>query len=74
MSAQVHKYEFNVRMTCGGCSSAIERVLGRNKDVTTYDVSLENQKVVVTGPISYDTVLEVIKKTGKEVISGETIE
>jgi copper chaperone len=26
MSAE-HKYKFNVTMTCGGCSGAVERVL-----------------------------------------------
>lgn len=24
-----HTYEFNVTMTCGGCSGAIDRVLGK---------------------------------------------
>jgi copper chaperone len=28
---------------------------------------LEKQEVVVKGPVDYDTVLEKIKKTGKEV-------
>ena len=26
---QMQKYEFNVEMTCSGCSAAVERVLGR---------------------------------------------
>lgn len=33
----------------------------------TYDVNLEKQEVTVRGPVDYDTVLEKIKKTGKEV-------
>jgi copper chaperone len=35
--------------------------------VSSYDVSLDKQEVLVTGTIPYDDVLEVIKKTGKEV-------
>lgn len=35
--------------------------------VDSYDVSLEKQEVVVKGSIPYDTLLEKIKKTGKEV-------
>lgn len=35
--------------------------------IDTYDVSLEKQEVVVKGTIPYDTLLERIKKTGKEV-------
>jgi copper chaperone len=37
------------------------------KPVSSYDVSLEKQEVLVKGTIPYDDVLAVIKKTGKEV-------
>ncbi|CAE6535855.1 unnamed protein product [Rhizoctonia solani] len=69
-------YKFNVVMTCGGCSGAVERVLKRAKDsgeVSSYDVSLDKQEVLVTGKATYDDVLAKIKKTGKEVKSGETL-
>jgi hypothetical protein len=33
----------------------------------TYEVSLQNQQVKVTGDVPYETVLEKIKRTGKEV-------
>ncbi|EJD41033.1 copper ion chaperone, partial [Auricularia subglabra TFB-10046 SS5] len=35
--------------------------------VESFDVSLEKQEVVVNTALPYDTVLERIKKTGKEV-------
>ena len=35
--------------------------------VSSYDVSLEKQEVLVTGEIPYDDLLAMIKKTGKEV-------
>ncbi|EPT06174.1 hypothetical protein FOMPIDRAFT_1109992 [Fomitopsis schrenkii] len=66
-----HTYKFDVKMTCGGCSGAVERALKKatadGLGVDSYDVSLEKQEVVVKGSIPYDTLLEKIKKTGKEV-------
>ncbi len=38
-----------------------------------FDVSLETQTVVVKGTAPYETVLEKIKKTGKEVKSGQVV-
>jgi len=88
-----HTYKFNVAMSCGGCSGAIERVLKKlegqcpiqhapavqascsnySTGVESYNVSLENQTAEITAAdsLSYDTVLEKIKKTGKTVKSGE---
>ncbi|CAE6414156.1 unnamed protein product [Rhizoctonia solani] len=69
-------YKFNVVMTCSGCSGAITRVLTKTKeagDISSFDVSLDKQEVLVTGKMSYDDVLAKIKKTGKEVKSGETL-
>ncbi|KAF2166797.1 hypothetical protein M409DRAFT_36669 [Zasmidium cellare ATCC 36951] len=68
-----HKYKFNVTMTCGGCSGAVERVLKKLDGVKNYDVSLDTQTAEVTteDSVSYATVLEKIQKTGKKVNSGE---
>ncbi|KZV97051.1 copper chaperone taha [Exidia glandulosa HHB12029] len=68
-----HTYKFNVKMTCGGCSGAVTRALQKTEGVDSFDVSLEKQEVVVNTGLPYETVLERIKKTGKEVISGETV-
>ena len=35
--------------------------------MSSYDISLEKQEVIVKGSIGYDALLEKIKKTGKEV-------
>jgi len=67
-------YKFQVKMTCSGCSGAVNKALSRVEGVNSYDVSLEKQEVIVRGTAPYDTVLEKIKKTGKEVLSGETLE
>ncbi|KAI9574242.1 copper chaperone taha [Boletus coccyginus] len=67
------EYKFNVKMTCGGCSKAVERALSRVEGIT-YTVSLEEQQVVVKGGVPYDEVLGKIQKTGKEVLSGEVVQ
>ncbi|KAH9842613.1 copper chaperone taha [Rhodofomes roseus] len=73
-----HTYKFDVKMTCGGCSGAVDRALKKAKadgqEIDSWDISLEKQEVIVKGAVPYDTVLEKIKKTGKEVRSGETVE
>ncbi|KAJ9636627.1 uncharacterized protein PV06_10123 [Exophiala oligosperma] len=68
-----HHYKFNVTMTCGGCSGAIERVLKKLDGVKEYNVSLDTQTADITtaDSVSYETVLEKIKKTGKTINSGE---
>ncbi|KAI0928513.1 hypothetical protein AcW1_005734 [Taiwanofungus camphoratus] len=72
-----HTYKFDVKMSCKGCSGAVERALKKAETeglgVNSYEVNLENQSVLVKGSIPYDTLLERIKKTGKEVRSGETV-
>ncbi|KAF9780416.1 copper chaperone taha, partial [Thelephora terrestris] len=68
-----HTYKFDVKMTCGGCSGAVERVLKKAEGVTFYEVSLEKQEVIVKATVPYETVLEKISKTGKEVRSGTTV-
>ncbi|EOO03576.1 putative iron copper transporter protein [Phaeoacremonium minimum UCRPA7] len=71
--ADGHTYKFNVSMSCGGCSGAVDRVLKKLDGVKSYEVSLENQSaVVVASPeLSYEKVLQTISKTGKKVNSGE---
>jgi len=68
-----HNYKFNVTMTCGGCSGAVERVLKKLEGVKSYDVSLDSQTATVKTEenLDYATVLEKIKKSGKKVNSGE---
>ncbi|CAK7229346.1 Cytosolic copper metallochaperone [Sporothrix bragantina] len=68
-----HTYKFNVSMSCGGCSGAVDRVLKRLEGVKSYEVSLESQSatVVAEPTLSYETVLRTISKTGKKVNSGE---
>ncbi len=41
--------------------------------ITSYDVSLDKQEVIVKTAIPYDDILAKIKKTGKEVRGGEVV-
>ncbi|XP_044018572.1 copper transport protein ATOX1 [Aphidius gifuensis] len=63
MPSQV--YEFNVEMTCGGCSGAVERVLGKKDGVEDIKIDLPAKKVFVTSTLPSSEILECIKKTGK---------
>jgi len=63
-------HTFTVEMTCGGCSGAVERILGKLKGGTVADfsVDLEGQKVVViSDQMSKEEIMETLKKCGKAV-------
>jgi copper chaperone len=67
-------YQFEVKMSCSGCSGAVTRALNKLEGVDKVDANLEKQTVdVYTGSVDYETVLEKIKKTGKEVSGGKVI-
>lgn len=70
-----HNYEFNVTMTCSGCSNAVQKALGRLNGVTDTKVDLSSQVVNVTTAenVDYDTVYNAISKTGKKINEGKTI-
>ncbi|KAL9617731.1 MAG: hypothetical protein Q9160_007505 [Pyrenula sp. 1 TL-2023] len=70
--AAAHHYNFTVRMTCSGCSGAVDRVLKRMDGLNSYNVDLETKKVdVYTDTVGFADVLEKIKKTGKAVEAAE---
>ncbi|KAI0000181.1 hypothetical protein BJV74DRAFT_822078 [Russula compacta] len=77
MADTEHTYKFDVKMTCGGCTGAVTRALDKAKTnglgISSFEVKLETQEVQVNGTVPYDDVLAVIKKTGKEVRSGEVV-
>ncbi|KAJ8028248.1 Copper transport protein ATOX1 [Holothuria leucospilota] len=59
-------YEYNVEMTCEGCSGAVDRILKRASDkVSDFEIDLPGKKVFVTTTVSSDEVLEMLKKSGK---------
>ena len=48
-------------MTCGGCSSAIEKILGKCDDIESVTCDLETKKVTVVGKDGLD-VAEMLAK------------
>lgn len=63
---------YNVKMTCEGCSNAINRIILKNKDnlaISDYNISLANQEVVIDHDekVNGEDILTVLKKSGKEV-------
>lgn len=70
-----HNYQFNVTMSCSGCSNAVLKALGKVEGVTDTKIDLASQTVDVTttDSLDYDTVLGAITKTGKKVNDGKTI-
>jgi len=74
--ADIHTYKFDVKMTCSGCSGAVTRVLDKARvdGVSEFTVDLDKQEVLVKSTLPYDDILARIKKTGKEVRSGVTVE
>lgn len=68
------KFQFNVTMTCSGCSNAVNRVLQRLDGISDVDISLENQTVDVTSNgVDFDTVFNTIAKTGKKINGGKVV-
>ncbi|GJN90655.1 hypothetical protein Rhopal_003667-T1 [Rhodotorula paludigena] len=67
-------YKFNVKMTCSGCSGAIDRVLTKAPEVSSHDISLDKQEVLVKTSLSYDEIHAKIAKTGKQILSGAKVE
>ncbi|CAH6722348.1 metal homeostasis factor Atx1p [[Candida] jaroonii] len=65
-------YQFDVTMSCGGCSGAIERVLGKLDGVENVTTSLEKQSVdvITKESLDFDTVYQTIAKTGKKINKG----
>eukprot|EP00200_Dunaliella_tertiolecta_P001853 CAMPEP_0202349056 /NCGR_PEP_ID=MMETSP1126-20121109/6708_1 /ASSEMBLY_ACC=CAM_ASM_000457 /TAXON_ID=3047 /ORGANISM="Dunaliella tertiolecta, Strain CCMP1320" /LENGTH=67 /DNA_ID=CAMNT_0048940805 /DNA_START=34 /DNA_END=237 /DNA_ORIENTATION=+ len=55
-----------VDMMCEGCVGAVKRVLGKLEGVESFDVNLEEKKVVVRGSATPEAVLEKVAKTGKK--------
>jgi len=70
-------YKFEIKMTCSGCSGAIDRVLKKlkeNGDVSSYSVDLEKQEAIAKGRITLDDLRLKLAKTGKEIKSAEVVE
>ncbi|XP_028315772.1 copper transport protein ATOX1 [Gouania willdenowi] len=60
------KHEFEVNMTCEGCSGAVSRVLNKLGGVQ-FEIDLPRKLVVIDSDKDVEVLLETLKKCGKEV-------
>lgn len=61
-------------MSCSGCSNAVTKAVNRLDSIDKVETDLNTQTVdVYTDKVDYDTVLEKIQKTGKEVLGGKVV-
>nr|XP_043896370.1 copper transport protein ATOX1 [Solea senegalensis] len=65
------KYEFQVEMTCEGCSGAISRILSKQEGVK-FEIDLPKKLVWIESDKDSDFLLEVLKKSGKKVTYNGT--
>ena len=69
----IKEVTFNVGMTCGGCSGAVTRILGKIDGVEKVDANVETKKVVVSCSETVeeqkllDALLNWSKASGKSV-------
>uniref|UniRef100_A0A3Q3Q436 Copper transport protein ATOX1 n=1 Tax=Monopterus albus TaxID=43700 RepID=A0A3Q3Q436_MONAL len=62
----LQKHEFEVAMTCEGCSGAVARVLNKLGDVK-FEIDLPKKLVWIESDKDMEVLLETLKKCGKEV-------
>ncbi|XP_073342910.1 copper transport protein ATOX1 isoform X2 [Pagrus major] len=60
------KHEFEVAMTCEGCSGAVTRVLNKLGGVT-FTIDLPQKLVWIESDKDAEVLMETLKKCGKEV-------
>lgn len=65
-------HQFNVGMTCGGCESAISRILNRIDGIDEFKTDVDAKKVVIKGTFDHELVLAKLKKWGDA--AGKTVE
>ena len=72
--AKMKEVQFNVGMTCGGCSGAVTRILSKIEGVVNVSADVETKKVVVSCEESVDdqTLLDALMNWSKS--SGKSVE
>ncbi|KAG7272881.1 hypothetical protein CRUP_002275 [Coryphaenoides rupestris] len=61
------KHEFEVSMTCEGCSGAITRILNKLGDEVKFEIDLPKRLVLIESEKDVDSLTETLKKSGLEV-------
>ncbi|XP_068181170.1 copper transport protein ATOX1 [Antennarius striatus] len=66
------KHEFQVEMTCEGCSNAVTRVLNKLGDVQ-FQIDLEKKLVWIESDKDVQVLQETLQKCGKKVTYVGTV-
>ncbi|XP_056140471.1 copper transport protein ATOX1 [Lampris incognitus] len=61
------KHEFEVAMTCEGCSGAVSRVLGKLGGDVKFEIDLPKKLVWIESDKDVDFLMDTLKKCGKDV-------
>lgn len=61
------KHEFEVAMTCEGCSGAVTRILNKLGDEVKFEINLPKKLVWIESERDVEFLTETLKKCGKEV-------
>jgi len=70
-------YDFDVKMSCGSCSGAVDKVLKKIiEKPNDFSVSLKTQRVQVWGPTkpAFEDVKAKIAKTGKQIVEAKVVQ
>lgn len=60
------KHEFEVEMTCEGCSGAVTRILNKLENVK-FEIDLPNKMVWIESDKDVDFLMQTLQKCGKKV-------
>lgn len=66
-TANMTKHEFEVAMTCEGCSGAVTRILNKLGDEVKFEIDLPKKLVWIESEKDVEFLTETLKKCGKEV-------
>ncbi|XP_029918608.1 copper transport protein ATOX1 [Myripristis murdjan] len=61
------RHEFEVAMTCEGCSGAVTKVLSKLGETVKFEIDLPKRLVWIESDKDVDFLMETLKKCGKEV-------
>jgi len=61
------RHEFEVAMTCEGCSGAVTRILTKLGDEVKFEIDLPKRLVWIESERDVEFLTDTLKKCGKEV-------
>ncbi|KAL5603353.1 hypothetical protein FOBRF1_010886 [Fusarium oxysporum] len=68
-------YQYDVKMACIGCATAVNKAVNAHADVESVETSVEEQKVTViaSDDQSFEAIRAAISKSGKVIMGGREL-